>query len=64
MIYAYESLSDACGGNLRQKMPSVMSALAIGNEIYFASSIRGTAGEQFVYAEMADSEITKDLNRW
>ena len=45
-------------------MPSVMSALAIGNEIYFASSIRGTAGEQFVYAEMADSEITKDLNRW
>lgn len=64
MTYAYESLADACVKKLGQDMPSVMSAVAIGNEIFFSSSLRGTTGSDFVYVEMADSEITRDLNRW
>ncbi|KAL8963811.1 MAG: hypothetical protein Q9183_004935 [Haloplaca sp. 2 TL-2023] len=45
-------------------MPSLVAALAIGDEIFFASQLHGDDARAFVYLRAPDPDITAELNRW
>lgn len=67
MRHDFGQLKTSCNvGNdkLYTEMPSLIAALAIGDEVFFSSQLRGTSAYAFVYADLADAAIRDQLNLW
>ncbi|KAL8640146.1 MAG: hypothetical protein Q9228_002897 [Teloschistes exilis] len=45
-------------------MPTLIAALAVGDEIFFSSQLKGTNGHDFVYESVPDVDIKNQLNLW
>lgn len=67
MYHDFVQLRDSCnfaGYTLNTEQPSLMAALAIGDEVFFSSQLRGSGTTSFVYASMPDVSIKEQLNLW
>ncbi|KAI9798475.1 MAG: hypothetical protein M1833_004741 [Piccolia ochrophora] len=65
MLIKHEEIKKGCRDKRQAyfpQPPDVMSAMAIGKKVYFASSFRGGNVGKFWYVKMKDSEMTKTLN--
>lgn len=67
MHYDYDNLRTSCGAagfGLMTNMPILIAALAVDDEIFFSSQLKGTDGHDFVYSYVLDVEIKKQLSLW
>ncbi|KAL9591775.1 MAG: hypothetical protein Q9179_007385 [Wetmoreana sp. 5 TL-2023] len=65
MFHDYAQLRDACRAGdyfLNTPMPTLIAALAVGDEVFFASQLHGQGAKSFVYITMADVGIMEQLN--
>lgn len=65
MYYDYAGLQHSCNGagfTLLTTQPAVMATLAIGNEVFFASQVRGSNARNFVYGTVSDAKISQQQN--
>lgn len=64
----YNQLRTSCtanGANYVTAMPTLIAALAIGDEVFFSSQLKGTSAHDFIYkAQLADVDITQELRLW
>lgn len=67
MHYDYDKLRTSCDAaafGLAKRMPTLIAVLAVGDEIFFSSQLKGTNGHDFVYESVPEVDIKNQLNLW